>query len=143
MIDTVIEIANKGDQYMVMCPEESSSNKGLVNRLNSYFVQGIKKIVVPVHRNNNHWILLVIDLEHNRSLILDSLKRFEDHYSDIMKRSFVVYQLLLIKDPKVFNLDEFKFSFVPDAPQSLMNSVDLVLETHRLKKQFLKTKNQR
>ena len=123
-IKRVIEIANKGDQYMVMYSEEFTSDKGLVKRLNSDFVQGMKKIFVPVHQSNNHWILLVVDLEHDRSLILDSLKRFEDHYIDIMKRSFIVYQLLLLKDPKVFNLNEYKFSIVQDAPQQPMQSVD-------------------
>ena len=44
---------------------------------------------------NVHFVLLVIDLENNRSIILDSIRRtFEIHYDRIFKRSYLFIQLI-------------------------------------------------
>lgn len=58
---------------------------------NNSSLLNLSHINIPIHINNNHWILVVVDIKRNEVVVFDSLQGSNEDYRTILE-VFITYE---------------------------------------------------
>lgn len=124
---------NLNDLYLAI-NNQIFNGTNLINYLNLNFTKTLKSIFIPCFVNHNHFILLIIDLIENKSIILNSLEKINVDYKPIFRRSFQIIQLLSNEN---LNIQNHKFIKINNAPQQPINSNNCACYTFYFLKYYI------
>lgn len=112
------EIKRLGLTDCIVLHGELLTNEGLlIQRLNEGFQSNMNRIFLPVNLNRNHWILLYLNLNANRSMIFDSALKEDSVYADTFQKAFRLLQLIFLRDSRIWRTEQHRFTIVHDLPQ--------------------------
>lgn len=121
--DFIKKLISKDPRYHLVESIRFETDTGLVGFVNEIYAPGCQCIFIVVNPGD-HWMLIIVDLVTNRSILLDSAY-YEHTYEGYLQRTFKLIQLLQKRDPNLtLDASLHKFCLVTDQPKQAPDSRD-------------------
>ena len=110
---------------IVLHGEVLTNNSLLIRELNEKFEPKFKRIFLPINLGGDHWVLLHLNLNANRSMILDSaLSEDTSVYVETFHGAFKLLQCIILRNGDLWRTSSHRFTIVEHLPQQQAQSLD-------------------
>lgn len=84
------------------------TNESIIHKLRTTYKLNSKIVFIPFFQKN-HWYLFILEIDQNRCLILNSLKKESNYYYRNCEQVFKFMQFIMFIENKKFSSRTFNF----------------------------------